>query len=94
MYLNDEMARLWPEAGRFLITSLNLARAARCPSIPDWRAAMMGFAELNPSYSCEKLQGRILQTSTTILPPAWFASITRCASRMSSKRNTREGFAL
>src|SRR5262245_43084762 len=33
------------------------------------------------------------QTTTTIFPLAWFASITRCASRISSNRNTRDGFA-
>jgi hypothetical protein len=27
--------------------------------------------------------------TTTIFPLAWFASITRCASRISSKRNMR-----
>src|SRR5262249_59815399 len=33
-------------------------------------------------------------TTTTILPPASLASMTRCASRISSKRKTRVGFAL
>src|SRR5262249_48828403 len=37
---------------------------------------------------------RKTQITTTIFPLAWFASTTRCASRMSSKRNTRDGFAL
>src|SRR5271165_4618794 len=32
--------------------------------------------------------------TTTIFPPASLASITRCASRISSKPNTRLGFAL
>jgi len=32
--------------------------------------------------------------TTTILPPASLASMTRCASWISSKRNTRDGFAL
>ena len=41
----------------------------------------------------EIADARFAQTTTTILPPAWFASIIRCASQISSKRNTRTGFA-
>jgi hypothetical protein len=41
--------------------------------------------ELRPGVS--SFQGR-----ATILPFASFASMTRCASRISSKRNTLEGF--
>jgi hypothetical protein len=32
-------------------------------------------------------------TDTTIFPLAWLASMTRCASTISSKRKTRVGFA-
>ena len=73
--------------GAFAVVELR-AQPAR------WRLAGRGRGRAATRAPCrETARGAGQAPAMTSLPPTWFASITRCASAISSKANTRAGLA-